>query len=112
VLEDAVVDFMFVAMMYVVEQIKILLFYIECWNVFRRFFFSSHPSAHPIPLPVLSQKRKLTGRNTLITKERQKSEKNIAIHRFSYFKFSSCLKRFLSLLLSICYYYRKYCKVH
>ncbi len=32
-------------------------FYIECWNIFSRFFFSSHSRCHPVPLPVLSQKK-------------------------------------------------------
>jgi hypothetical protein len=80
VLDDAVVDFVFVAMIDVVEQVKVLLF---IWNVgklewfFLIFFSFLTQVPHVMLFSVLSQKkRKFLRRNLLTTKERQKSEKN------------------------------------
>jgi hypothetical protein len=67
VLNDAVVDFVFVAMIHVVVQVKMLLF-ISNVGMFCLEFFLFHLSVPP------------DRRNVLTTKERQKSEKNNGIY--------------------------------
>jgi hypothetical protein len=81
VLEGAFVDFVFVAMIDVVVQVKMLLFIWNVGIVFLDFFFFFHPSAPPDSgACAVSQKRKIPRRNVLTTKERQKPEKNNAIY--------------------------------
>ncbi len=46
-LDDGVVDFVFVAMIDVVEQVKMLLFISNVEISFLEFFFFFHPSAPP-----------------------------------------------------------------
>jgi hypothetical protein len=75
VFEDAVVDFVFVAIIDVVEQVKMLLF---ISNV-GMFFHSSAPPDSASCTGTQKQ-TKLPRRNSLTTKERQKSEKNNAIY--------------------------------
>jgi hypothetical protein len=82
VLDDAVVGIVFVAMIDVVEWVKMLLFYIECWNVFSWFFclFSLECPTRFCCLYYHTNKTKLPRRNSLTMKERQKSEKNNGIY--------------------------------
>jgi hypothetical protein len=56
VLDDTVVDFIFVAMIDVVVQVKMLLFISNVGMIFLAFFFTQVP--HPILLPVLSHTKK------------------------------------------------------
>jgi hypothetical protein len=77
VLAGAVVDFVFVAMIDVVEQIEMLLFISNVGMFFLDFFFFSHSSTPPdfVPCSVTQRKKEVPTRNSLTTKERQNSEK-------------------------------------
>jgi hypothetical protein len=58
VLEGAVVDFVFVAMIDVVEQIEMLLFISNVGMFFLDFFSFLTQVPHPILFPVVSHKEK------------------------------------------------------
>ncbi len=78
-LDDAVVDFVFVAMMHVVEQVKMLLFIanVEMFFFWLFFLFSHQCSTRFCCLYWHTQKTKLARRNSLPMKERQISEEKM-----------------------------------
>jgi hypothetical protein len=94
VLEDVVVDFVSVALIDVVEQVKMLFFISNVGMVFLYFFFSHSRVQSDSVAFSITQKTKLLRRNSLTTKERQKPEQNNTIHRFSCFNLCWHLKCF------------------